>query len=546
MIFLFIVNTILVLSGVLALYLAWYGWRKSTIPGSRYFSWLMLAVAEYSLAVALELSSAGIPAKMFWSKVQFLGAAGVPMLWLLVALSFGQYHRFLTRRWVLFFCFFPAVSFLLALTNEWHLLVWPEVRLVNGRFGQVAVYEHGPAFWFAMACCELAVVLGYVALIGAAFRTPRHQRIQLFILAIAALPPWCVNILSLAGLFPLQGFGHTQFVFVLTGVLLAWSILRHGMLRIMPLAYEAVFRGMSEGVIMADALGHIVEINPAVGHILGLQREVIGKPLEGVLSQWPGLLRLKTGTIELESCPSGNPPAGSQWLEATASSMTDSQGQTIGFLLLVRDVTERKRMAEKYQMLFREMLDGFALHEILCDDQGAPVDYRFLAVNPAFERLTGLKAEAIVGKTVLEVLPNTEHEWIEKYGRVALTGESVFFEEYTRELNRYYEVKAFCPAPNQFASVFADITDRKQNEQRLTELRNALAVRVRELEEASAHIKTLQGIVPICMYCHKIRTDQESWQQLELYIQQHSEAQFSHGLCPDCMKKHFPKKNHER
>lgn len=103
------------------------------------------------------------------------------------------------------------------------------------------------------------------------------------------------------------------------------------------------------------------------------------------------------------------------------------------------------------------------------------------------------------------------------------------------------------PGPNPVRELSLPILQTgNQNEQRLAELRNALAVRVRELEEASAHIKTLQGIVPICMYCHKIRADQESWQQLELYIQQHSEAQFSHGLCPDCMKKHFPKKSHER
>ncbi|HPO12250.1 MAG TPA: histidine kinase N-terminal 7TM domain-containing protein [Candidatus Hydrogenedentes bacterium] len=419
----YLVNVALAVSATLAMYLAWYSWRKSTIPGRLYFSWLMLAVAEYSLAVSMELLSSSIPAKVFWSKIEFAGAASVPTLWLLVALSFGQHNRFLTLRWVLFVWIFPAISFILALTNEWHRLIWTDVRIVTAPLGQVAVYEHGPAFWLSMACCQLAVVLGFVTLIGAAFRSPRHQRMQLFILGVAALAPWCANMISLAGLHPLRGLEHAQFAFVLTGVLLAWSILRYGMLQIMPLAYDVVFRSMSEGVIMADAHGQIVEINPAVEQILGLRRDVIGKPVNTVLSKWLGLLQLKTGTIELEPCPSGSSPE-AQWLEATSSALTDTHGQIIGSLLLIRDITERK-----------------------------------------------------------------------------------------------------------------------QTEQRLTELRNALADRVRELEEASAHIKTLQGIVPICMYCHKIRTDQESWQQLEIYIQQHSDAQFSHGLCPECAKKHFPKKN---
>jgi sigma-B regulation protein RsbU (phosphoserine phosphatase) len=76
--------------------------------------------------------------------------------------------------------------------------------------------------------------------------------------------------------------------------------------------------------------------------------------------------------------------------------------------------------------------------------------------------------------------------------------------------------------------------------QRVLELQSSLAGRVRELEEAFSHIKTLQGILPICMYCHKIRNDQESWQRIDQYITEHSDAQFSHGLCPECLEKHYP------
>jgi PleD family two-component response regulator len=62
----------------------------------------------------------------------------------------------------------------------------------------------------------------------------------------------------------------------------------------------------------------------------------------------------------------------------------------------------------------------------------------------------------------------------------------------------------------------------------------------RELSVALEEIKTLRGILPICSHCKKIRDDTESWQQLEEYISTHSEAKFSHGICPDCAKKHYP------
>jgi len=79
--------------------------------------------------------------------------------------------------------------------------------------------------------------------------------------------------------------------------------------------------------------------------------------------------------------------------------------------------------------------------------------------------------------------------------------------------------------------------------ERVVELQSALNDRVKELQKALSHIKTLQGILPICMHCHKIRDDQDVWQRLEKYIAEHSGVQFSHGLCPECRKKYYPDPN---
>ena len=73
---------------------------------------------------------------------------------------------------------------------------------------------------------------------------------------------------------------------------------------------------------------------------------------------------------------------------------------------------------------------------------------------------------------------------------------------------------------------------------RILELQNSLADRVTELEKALSHIKTLQGFLPICSYCKKIRNDQDYWEQVEGYITKHSEIVFSHGICPDCYEKY--------
>ncbi len=200
----------------------------------------------------------------------------------------------------------------------------------------------------------------------------------------------------------------------------------------------------------------------------------------------PGSALMDTCGVEIGGKVSG------KWLDVVTGSLNSDQPRqeelkcgnkifTLTFAPVVEagyvnvyglDVTAQRVAAEAlreserlYRSLFSGVSEGFSLHEIICDENGKPRDYRFLEVNPAFERLTGLKREDILGKTVLEVLPETEPYWIQMYGKVALTGEPVRFENYAKELGRHYETFAFCPQPGQFGVLFLDVTDRKKAEE---------------------------------------------------------------------------------
>ncbi|MDD3463046.1 MAG: diguanylate cyclase [Sulfurospirillaceae bacterium] len=125
---------------------------------------------------------------------------------------------------------------------------------------------------------------------------------------------------------------------------------------------------------------------------------------------------------------------------------------------------------DEIKALLENMQEGFALHEIICDDAGKPMDYRFLYVNKAFEDFTGFKKEDIVGRRALEVLPKIEKNWIKTYGEVALDGEARMIENFSQDIGKYFLVKVFSPEKNRFATIFFDISQIKNQHKAIEKL----------------------------------------------------------------------------
>ncbi|HCB67174.1 MAG TPA: diguanylate cyclase [Acholeplasmataceae bacterium] len=143
------------------------------------------------------------------------------------------------------------------------------------------------------------------------------------------------------------------------------------------------------------------------------------------------------------------------------------------------DVTEQrlaekklKESEEKYRLLYTSMSQGLALHQIIVNVEGEPIDYTFISVNESYEKMTGLKSDQIIGKRVTEVIPEIEDYWIQSYGKVALTGQPISYEQYSNPLKRYFSVTAYCPKIGQFAVLVSDITDRKVEESKMVYINN--------------------------------------------------------------------------
>jgi PAS domain S-box-containing protein len=158
---------------------------------------------------------------------------------------------------------------------------------------------------------------------------------------------------------------------------------------------------------------------------------------------------------------------------------------TDAFNQMLADIQERelalRQSEERYRTLFETLIEGFCTIEMIFDADGKPVDYRFLEINPAFERLTGLHNAQ--GKLMRELVPNHEAHWFEIYGKIALTGESAHFENEAKAMGRHYDVFAYRiggPESRKVAILFNDITERKAAAEKIRQLNIGLEQRVAE------------------------------------------------------------------
>ncbi len=244
---------------------------------------------------------------------------------------------------------------------------------------------------------------------------------------------------------------------------------------------RVTLHSIGDAVLATDTLGKVTRMNRIAEKLTGWsQAQASGRPISEVFrivdeetrlpSRIPVDDVLATGKIEgLANHTVLLARTGQEFpIADSAAPIMDPGGAIIGVVLVFRDVTEEHAAAkalresdDRYRTLFESIDEGFCIIQMIFDDHDKPVDYRFLEINPAFERQTGL-SDAL-GKRMREIAPMHEAHWFEIYGRIAMTGEPQRFQNRAEQLHRTYDVYAFrfgAASNRQVAILFSDITER--------------------------------------------------------------------------------------
>jgi PAS domain S-box-containing protein len=245
----------------------------------------------------------------------------------------------------------------------------------------------------------------------------------------------------------------------------------------------SIVESSEDSMLTVDLNGTITSWNKASERLYGYPAsEAVGKPLTMLTlpADLAEVLRniekiKRSRKVEIYDTIRVNKDGREMNLEVVLSPVKDASGAVIGVSTIARDVTERRlaverlrESEEKYRTLFDSIDEGYCVIEMIFDEAGAAVDFRYLETNPIFERLTGLANAA--GKLASEIIPNTENFWIETYGDVARTGEALRFENYHADTERWYSVfvsRVGEANSARLAIVFDDITERKRREANL-------------------------------------------------------------------------------
>ncbi len=354
-------------TGIITLLLAVYSWKRRSVPGTFWFSLLMLAAAEWCFTFALELLVEDPSLKIFIGKWQYLGIVSIAPLLLLFVAGYTRNDGW-TKSWkALLVWILPAATLALVATNELHGLVWPEIvpAFTDGTF--VLVYAYGPAALVSASYSYILAVTACTMLVFTLVQCSQIYRRQIWLIFVCVVIFMLSDIIDIFGMSPIPGLDLDPLALGLAGVLVFEGAIRLRLLDIAPVVYQNLYSAMQVGVIAVDNEGTIIESNPAARHYLSLPEGAVDIAISSTAPAIASLL----GTAETDTGRQYEFQVGDQpekkWFGARVSELRDYSSQPYGKLVIFHDISTCRKAQEELQEAHTKLsiLSTVTRHDIL-------------------------------------------------------------------------------------------------------------------------------------------------------------------------------------
>lgn len=472
------------LSAVVTLGLTAYAVRRRYTGGPSTettvaFVGVVLSVSVWTVARGLELLFVSPAISRLWLGVVYVGYGGVAMSALFFGLAFAGERSRLTQRNVAALLVVPVLAVGVAATNQSHQLLWTSQGFVetSGWWGTVEVYrrQFEPLFYAYLLYTLTAVLAGvYYVLrmaVGSA-RVFRRQRVALLAGSAAALTTGVLFALGRQPLVP-DWLDLSPVGFALMGVCYGYTIFQHRLLDLVPVARDNVIEGIRDGYVVLDTSGRVVDLNDAARELFDVTDAVLGTPVAQAIPVCADVIgdhdhgnRVER-EIELES------GEGQRFLTVAVSTLREGE-QRVGRLLLLQDITERRRVQRRYQALIENSGDL-----ILVVDPSQEISY----ASPSIEHIVGVDPEAVVGENAFRfVHPDDRAAFEQLFERLLDEPGEKFRHEYRIQSadgdQLYMEASVRNLLDNPFVEGLVvnarEVTERKQHEHQLEQANEQL------------------------------------------------------------------------
>jgi PAS domain S-box-containing protein len=347
-------------AALIACWIAYYGWRHRAARNALLLSFLSLALTQWLVFYTLQLAGANLQTKVLFGEIKYIGIATTPLLWLFFAIRFSNWgSQALTRRWMAALAIVPALTSLIAVTTRWHGLFWVNPEwLQAGAFSDFNV-EFGPWYWVHVGYSYLLILAGTMLVFGTLRRRQGLHRRQAVALIISVLAPWLGNILYFSGFNPIPYLDLTPFAFTVTVLFLTWAILGFRLVELAPIARDLIVDEMKDGMVVIDAQGLVVDVNPAAAQMVGISASrAIGKSVAGMFAAWPELVdRYRSVTDAREEIPVED----GRWFELQISPLYDRYQEFLGRVIILRDITARKEIENAFAVALEQAREASRL-----------------------------------------------------------------------------------------------------------------------------------------------------------------------------------------